>query len=482
MSKALLWFRQDLRLHDNPALKAACEHHAQIIPLYIKELIPSVAMGGAQKWWLYHSLQSLKQSLLTVGLNLFLKQGDPLLLLIALIKEHKIEAVYWNRCYEPAHRQRDQRIKEELTQLGIKVVSYNGSLLNEPWEILNKQNEYFKVFTPYWQHCLRQIPLKITAGLSISRWPSLADIASDELESWQLLPQKPNWAAGFSKYWQPGEKGALAQLNRFLTHHLNDYKHQRNEPCEEATSRLSPHLHFGELSPQQIWLQVQHKLNEPSTNLGSAQNFLTELGWREFSYYLLYHVPTLSAINYKASFNSFVWQNNLELLKLWQKGLTGYPIVDAGMRELWHTGFMHNRVRMIVASFLTKDLLIDWRYGADWFWDTLVDADLASNSASWQWVAGSGADAAPYYRIFNPTLQGEKFDPNGQYVKRWIPELKSVPKKWIHTPWQYANLNYPKPIIDHAVARQRALERYKQMKIALLDDKEHDKKDTEADN
>ncbi|RUR10169.1 deoxyribodipyrimidine photo-lyase [Legionella sp. km772] len=465
MSVALIWFRQDLRCQDNPALTQACQHQ-QLLPLYIQEMPPTLAVGSAQRWWLHHSLNSLRASLRERHLDLFLRQGDALSILEELIAQHPIEAVYWNRCYEPSTRQRDERIKTLLKQLGIKVISFNGSLLHEPWEVLNKTGEHFKVFTPYWRQCLKQMTTQRMP--QIKTWPTLYAIESESLADWQLLPKKPNWAAGFSQHWQPGEQGAWQQLSRFLNNDLASYKQARNNPGDECTSRLSPHLHFGELSPQQIWAAVQDKMQDLTCNLASVECFLSELGWREFSYQLLYHQPQLPEQNFKKSFDAFVWDDNTAALSLWQKGLTGYPIVDAGMRELWATGFMHNRVRMITASFLTKDLLIDWRHGAAWFWDTLVDADLANNSASWQWVAGSGADAAPYYRIFNPVLQGEKFDPQGCYVKRWLPELAPISNKWIHCPWQapnFASTGYPAPIVDHALARQIALERYKQLKV-----------------
>ncbi len=467
MSIALYWFRQDLRCHDNPALTQACANHQKVIPIYIKESVPSLPMGGAQHWWLHHSLGALKNSLRQHNLDLFLRQGEPLTLLKDLVEIHQVETVYWNRCYEPSHRVRDERIKTELKTLGIKVVSCNGSLLYEPWDVLNKSGEYYKVFTAYWRQCLKQ--MRARAPYEIRDWPQLHSIDSETLEHWQLLPKNPDWASGFAEYWQPGEQGAWKKLNEFLLNGLGDYKERRNRPDLEATSRLSPHLHFGELSPQQIWTAVHNQLHDSHYTLSSIESFFSELGWREFSYYLLYHVPKLPEHHFKTSFDSFLWEDNPQALILWQKGMTGYPIVDAGMRELWCTGYMHNRVRMIVASFLTKDLLIDWRQGAAWFWNTLLDADLANNSASWQWVAGSGADAAPYYRIFNPVLQGEKFDPKGNYVKRWIPELSSLPSQWIHCPWNTPKSlivpsAYPAPIVDHSVARQRALERYKQLK------------------
>lgn len=470
MSTAIVWFRQDLRCHDNPALAQACANHQKIIPLYIKEPNPCLTMGRAQQWWLHHSLCSLQQDLRKVNLDLYFRCAEPLDLLNELIIQNQVEAVYWNRCYEPMHSARDQRIKTALKNQGIKVVSYNGSLLHEPWEVLTQGGSYFKVFTPYWRQCLRQI--QIRPLLNINEWPAKQSIYSEPLEDWALLPKNPNWAKEFSNYWHPGESGAMANLDYFIEHYLCVYREARNEPFKNATSRLSPHLHFGEISPHQIWTAVQQAGQCSECDLDSIQFYLSELGWREFSYQLLYHYPQLMDTHFKSQFNNFLWQEDEVSLLLWQQGLTGYPIIDAGMRELWRTGYMHNRVRMITASFLIKDLMIDWRKGAAWFWDTLLDADLANNSASWQWVAGCGADAAPYYRIFNPVLQGEKFDPQGNYVRRWVPELAKVPDKWLHHPWNapkeslpiVLGKDYPLPIVDHATARQIALSSYHKLK------------------
>jgi deoxyribodipyrimidine photo-lyase len=316
-------------------------------------------------------------------------------------------------------------------------------------------------------HQIQERPL-----IQVSKWPSKQPIRSESLADWNLLPHHPDWAKEFSQYWQPGERPALVKLEHFIVGQLQQYQELRNNPAVLGTSRLSPHLHFGEISPQQIWNALQQAMHNPHNNLLAIQTYLSELGWREFSYHLLYHYPQLIDTNFKGQFDRFPWQEDEANLRLWQQGLTGYPVVDAGMRELWRTGYMHNRVRMIVASFLTKDLMIDWRKGAAWFWDTLLDADLANNSASWQWVAGSGADAAPYYRIFNPILQGEKFDPQGEYVKKWIPELAAVAKQWIHRPWLapkdslplVLGVDYPFPIVDHATARQIALANYQMLK------------------
>ena len=466
MSKAIVWFRQDLRLSDNPAFVDACHQHDMVIPIYILDE-GTAPLGGAQRWWLHQSLLALQGCLNDLGLDLCLRRGSALEILEQLVREHDIDAIYWNRCYEPAAIKRDSEIKAHFQQRAIQVMSRNGSLLHEPWQIKNKAGDFFKVFTPYWRTCLQQ--MNIPEQREVTRIPKNEAVGSDSLASWQLLPFNPNWAEAFPQYWQPGEEGGRAKLADFIDFHLKGYSTSRDVPDKDATSKLSPHLHFGEISPWQIWRAIETVKLDKDCDLKSVERFLSEIGWREFSYYLLYHVPTLPDTNFKSAFNAFPWQNDEIALKRWQEGKTGYPIVDAGMRELWHTGYMHNRVRMIVASFLTKDLFIDWRFGASWFLDTLVDADLASNSASWQWVAGCGADAAPYFRIFNPVLQGEKFDPEGAYVKQWVPELKSVPIQWIHNPWMAPQdklglclgKDYPEPIVDHSEARKKALLYYK---------------------
>lgn len=465
MTTSIVWFKHDLRLNDNPALFEACTKHKNVIPIYIFDGKSSI-LGKAQEWWLHHSLKALKKSLnIQLGLKLVLRKGNPLEIILELANSLSISAVYWNRSYEPLNIERDKKIQTTLHDHGVKTLSFNASLLNEPWTINNKNGEFFKVFTPYWKTIRQNLliqPVKV-----IQNRLSSIDVISEELDDWKLLPTL-NWASQFHDYWTPGEVGAQNRLNEFITHHLKGYKLNRDFPEKQATSHLSPHLHFGELSPWAILRAIEYaKLNQ-HCDLASAEHFLSELGWREFSYYLLYHIPSLPYKNFKTEFDAFPWHNDETLLKLWQKGLTGYPIVDAGIRELWATGYMHNRVRMIAASFLTKGLFIDWRYGADWFLDTLVDADLANNSASWQWVAGCGADAAPYFRIFNPILQSQKFDPNGVYIRRWVPELASLKNDAIHAPWQvddaesiYSRTSYPKPIIDHTDSRNRALDYYR---------------------
>ena len=467
MSKALFWFRQDLRINDNPGLSYACEHHQEILMVYI--LDPKI-LNTAQSWWLHHSLSQLMKSLAEHQIHLILKAGEPQQVLEELIINHKIDAIYWNRCYEPNRIHLDQIIKSKLKQQNLIVKSFNSALLHEPWQIKNQQGLPFKVFTPYWKNCLKF--MNIPQRLSIKMWPKPITENSDTLESWQLLPQKPNWALQFSNYFVPGEKGAFVKLQRFIQEHLHHYKDARNEPALNATSCLSPYLHFGEINPWEVVRMANDYLANHPEHEAQVAHFISELGWREFSYHLLYHFPHLVTENFKPEFNAFPWHDNPKSFKIWTQGKTGYPIVDAGMRELWHTGTMHNRVRMIVASFLIKDLFIDWRKGAEWFNYTLLDADTASNYASWQWVAGSGADAAPYFRIFNPVLQGEKFDPQGRYVRQWVTELQKVPNKWIHHPWDapahelniQLGLDYPHPIVNHDLARAKALSYYQSLK------------------
>lgn len=473
MSNAIVWFRQDLRCTDNPALSAACDHNTIVIPLYILDE-KAEALGKAQNWWLHYSLISLESELEKIGLHFCLRRGNPLDQLTKLVSENQIDVVYWNRCYEPSAIKLELLIKKSLEECDVKVITTNGSLLNEPWEIKNKSGHYFKVYTPFWRTCLKQ--LSIPSPTIIIKNPTSPQIYSEKLNDWNLLPKKPNWAKAFSHYWQPGEKGAQTKLDEFIKNNLQSYKVNRNVPAKNATSKLSPHLHFGEISTWQVWRAIEEAKLDINCNLMAAENFLSSLGWREFCYHLLYHFPDLADTNFKAKFDAFPWSYDDDLLKSWQQGNTGYPIVDAGMRELWHTGFMHNRVRMIVASFLTKDLLIDWRSGTSWFWDTLMDADLANNAFNWQWVAGSGADAAPYFRIFNPVLQGEKFDPKGDYVRQWVPELTKVLNKWIHKPWMAKadelgvrlGVDYPKPIVDHDEKRRIALLNYRMINQGLL--------------
>lgn len=459
----LVWFRRDLRLADNPALHAAAETGRPIIPVFIwapKEEDPW-APGAASRWWLHHSLTALAQSLEKKGSRLVVLEEGSAAGLRRLMKETGATAIYWNRLYEPAIVARDKEIKSALKQEDIEAKSFNHSLLFEPHQVANKSGKPFQVFTPFWRHCLSldepasplATPRKWT---SPKEWPD-----SVPLDDLKLLP-RINWDAGFYDTWTPGEKGAHTAVKQFLDEAVIDYKAKRDFPATVGTSRLSPHLHFGEIGPRQLWYIVQEAI-AGSDRKGMVQGgefYLREVGWREFAHHLLYHFPHTAEAPLRPEFGDFPWRENAEELLAWQRGLTGYPIVDAGMRELWHTGWLHNRVRMIVASFLVKDLLISWQEGAAWFWDTLVDADLASNTLGWQWAGGCGADAAPYFRIFNPTLQGEKFDGDGEYVRHWVPELSEVDASIIHKPWtadQSVGDGYPQPMVDHKQARDRAL-------------------------
>lgn len=426
-------------------------------------------MGGASRWWLHHSLQRLNESLQG---RLLVLRGDPLQLLPALVEQSGVRAVHWNRCYEPWRIRRDSVLKERLQSASIDVHSHNGALLWEPWQVLKSDQTPYQMFTPYYRRgCLNAVaprrPLPAPALLSLQE-SSGAGVAG--IDALQLRPTIP-WDRTMAATWQIGEQAAQRRLEDFLEVGLVGYREGRNIPQRPNVSRLSPHLHFGEISPQQVWAQAQQA--------GLAQHaeddldcFLSELGWREFSTYLLYHQPSLTRENLQRRFDRFPWGEDRALLQAWQRGLTGYPLVDAGMRELWQTGYMHNRVRMVVGSFLVKNLLTHWHHGEDWFWDCLVDADLASNSASWQWIAGCGADAAPYFRVFNPVTQSEKFDPQGVYIRRYVPELARLPDKYLHDPSSapvavlsaagvVLGRDYPRAIVDLKESRERALAAFK---------------------
>ncbi len=468
----IVWFRNDLRLSDHPALAAASALGQPIVPVYIlDEHSPGTwAAGGAARWWLHHSLSALKSSFIKSGLDLLLLRGPAGLVLHRLVRETGAQAVFWNRLYEPWAMQRDRQIKHSLRTAGVMVRSFNASLLFEPTSIRTRDGEPYRVFTPFWRACLAapELPAPLALpDLSASRGFPLP--FGERLEDWRLLPTAPNWAGGLQAAWQPGEAGAQARLQAFLADGLNRYGSARHRPDQAGTSRLSPHLHWGEISPRQVWHAAKTQPN--------AEAFLRQLGWREFSYHLLSAFPSLPEEPLDPRFQTFPWAENAEALACWQRGRTGYPIVDAGMRELWQTGWMHNRVRMICASFLVKDLLMPWQHGERWFWDTLVDADLANNAAGWQWVAGCGADAAPYFRIFNPVLQGEKFDPDGDYVRKFVPELAKLPARFIHRPWEAPpavltaagiklGTTYPAPLVDHRAARERALASFARISAA----------------
>lgn len=473
MSIGIVWFRRDLRLSDNPALHAALQDCNQIIPVYLHAPDEDArwSPGGASRWWLNHSLAALRLSLRNAGSDLVIRRGPSLHALRELITETDAQQVYWNRLYEPAAQARDAAIDAALTQAGIRCHHFNASLLREPNEIQTKSGGPYRVFTPFWHtyldHAQFDSPLPVP-----DRLPALpAPVCSEPLTALDLLP-RTRWDQGLADAWLPGENGAWRQLQQFIATAMADYPWQRELPANSGTSRLSPHLHFGEISPRQICHAVQRETSQQAVGgvLQGGEAWLRQLVWREFGIHLLHHFPHTDHQPLDRRFESFPWRQHCQAdLQCWQRGETGIPLLDAGMRELWHTGWMHNRVRMLAASFLTKNLLIPWQEGAQWFWDTLVDADLANNTLGWQWTAGCGADAAPYFRIFNPITQCKRFDPQADYIKTWLPELHALPAPWIFEPWKApANLlreaairlgqDYPNPIVDLTTTRTRALD------------------------
>ena len=470
---SIYWLRNDLRLTDNAALTAAAAQGPVIFLYVLDDQTPGDwRIGGASRWWLHKSLENLSERA-----PLTLRRGAADAVIGEVLKESGATSVHFARDYAPWSEGLERRVKAACDEAGAACHRYGGFLLHEPETIRNGSGEPYRVYTPFSKACfaagepkpLKPIP-KFTA------WTG--KLKSDRLADWGLLPVKPNWARGLAEHWTPGEAGAAARLKDFIADGLAHYANERDRPDRDVTSRLSPYLHFGEISPAQCWHAVRAAQLAAGGKLDkAAEKFLKEVLWREFSYHLLHHWPTLPEKPFRPEFSTFPWSDNPKGLKAWQKGRTGYPIVDAGLRELWATGIMHNRVRMIAASFLIKDLLVPWQDGERWFWDTLVDADIGSNAASWQWVAGCGADAAPYFRIFNPVLQGEKFDPQGSYVKKWLPELAHMPDEFVHCPWEAPALvlkaagvelgrNYPHPVVDHGQARDRALVAFKEIKGA----------------
>ena len=464
--KTLVWFRQDLRLYDNPALSNAALL-GDIIPFYHyqEDIDHRDRIGSAGKVWLYHSLLNLNKSLEN---NLVISKGNIYESIIKICKEHNISNVNFNKCYEPWRIKEDNNLVKYLGNTHIKINIYNGSLLWNPSTILKDDDTPFKVFTPFYKKgCLNQPkPNKPIDIPKLNYYNIDESLSVDELN---LIPNH-NWHKKIEKHWNISEEAGLMKLDEFIENGLSDYKNGRNYPSQKNVSQLSPYLHWGQISPNTVWDKVS-KINECE----NITHYKSELGWREFSYYLLYNNPRIQTKNIQSKFDNFLWDNNLENLNKWKKGKTGIPIVDAGMRELWDTGYMHNRVRMIVGSFLVKNLLIDWRYGEEWFRDCLVDADLASNSASWQWIAGCGADAAPYFRIFNPVTQGEKFDTEGIYTRKFVPELKNIPSKYLFCPWECPDeilseinfnlgIDYPYPIVNLKESRNRALDAFSALK------------------
>ncbi|QPC91556.1 deoxyribodipyrimidine photo-lyase [Mesorhizobium sp. INR15] len=463
----IVLFRNDLRVSDNAALAAASATGKPIVPLFIldEEARDERSAGAASRWWLHHSLSALGNSLAKLETTFFMRHGPTKTIVAEAVSATGADSVFWNRRYSPSAVTNDMALKAELRAAQLAVESFDGFLLHEPSRVATRSGDFYKVFTPFYKRLAEDDPRDpVDAPISLVAWKGR--LRSDRLEDFKLLPKSPDWSSGLAERWQPGEQGAKDRLVTFLDDRLEAYAEDRNVPGVEGTSGLSPHLAHGEITPFQMMAALRRRRGN------GAETYRKEIAWREFCYHLLFNRPKLHLENFRSEFDAFKWRSAPAALRAWQTGRTGYPIVDAGMRELWQTGWMHNRVRMIAASFLVKDLMIDWRDGEQWFWETLVDADAANNPASWQWVAGSGADAAPYFRIFNPVLQGEKFDPDGSYVRRYIPELAKLPDRYVHRPWEAptevlnecgVNIaeNYPTPIVDHADARERALEIYR---------------------
>jgi deoxyribodipyrimidine photo-lyase len=468
---SIVWLRDDLRLDDNPALTDAAALGLPVTVVFIQdeESVGIRPLGGASRWWLHHSLSALANALEEKGSRLLLRRGPAAAVLEELATETAAAHLFWNRRYGLPERTVDAAVKTWADGNGVNASSYQANLLFEPWTVRTGAGGPYKVFTPFWRACLAKDDIR-EPHEAPDQLPSPATSkggalpGGEDLDSWNLLPQSPDWSGGLAKTWEPGEDGARHRLEDFLAGPAEDYRTGRNVPAVEGTSRLSPHLRFGEISPFRVWREIRRRF--PRQVPADVGIFRSELGWREFCWHLLYTNPELATRNYRPEFDRFEWQSlSTGELKAWQRGRTGYPLVDAGMRQLWQTGWMHNRVRMAAASFLVKNLLADWRVGEQWFWDTLVDADAASNPANWQWVAGSGADASPYFRIFNPVTQSKKFDSAGRYLRQFIPELAGLDGKAIHEPWKAGEVpGYPEPLVGLPESRERALETYGKLK------------------
>lgn len=476
---AIVWLRRDLRIEDNPALHCALDNADRVIPVYIHapdEETPWQA-GAASNWWLHESLTALEKALGERGSRLVVRRGGSLQVLCDLVGETGAGLVCWSRLYDPVTIPRDREIKSTLRDQGIECRSLGGALLREPWEMLKDDDTMYRVYTPFSKRYFADVDIACPVSIP-DRLPTVPrQLASDRVSDLGLLPEI-TWYRSFADYWQPGESGAMLRLNDFIDREaVFDYGEGRNLPAQDGVSGLSPHLHFGEISARQAWHAIRHAADAARDDglqdaADRARAYLRQLVWRDFAHHILYHLPETAEEPFNQRFRGFSWEHDATLLEAWQRGETGIPLVDAGMRQLWHTGWMHNRLRMLVASVLTKNGLIHWLEGARWFWDTLVDADLANNSMGWQWTAGCGVDAAPYFRIFAPARQGERFDPDGDYVRTWVPELKDLPAKHIHEPWKAPaavlrdagvrlDENYPAPVIDLRKSREEALRRFK---------------------
>ena len=466
---ALVWFRRDLRVNDNSALHSALETGLPVMALYIHDQQGVREIGGASAWWLHHSLHALECELGKLGSTLHIANGSTEDVLKELSTVHKIAEIYMSRSYDSDAALLEQQVHDTFASQQISVRRFAGALLFEP-ELIHRDNgQPYKVFTPFYKRCMSHLsPGRATATAQDGLWFSSDNPLFVSLDSLGLLPLTPDWSAGIAREWTPGEQGAQERLEEFIERGLINYKLGRDIPAEDGTSMLSPHLHYGEISPRAVWHRIEQAVDDLPHRKEGATAFLRELVWRDFAHYLLHNWPEMVDQRFRPEFNAFPWLENKAQLRAWQRGQTGYPLVDAGMRQLWQTGWMHNRVRMVVASFLVKHLLQHWQHGERWFWDTLVDADQANNTASWQWAAGSGADAAPYFRIFNPTLQSTRFDPQGDYIRCYVPELSALPAKYIHEPHKAPDdvlseagvalgETYPHPIVDHKAARERAM-------------------------
>jgi deoxyribodipyrimidine photo-lyase len=482
MKKCIIWLRKDLRLTDHPGFEYALNQGYEILPIFIWDKGEHGWQdGAASQWWLHHALTDLQNEIQHHGGNLIIHHFDSkrntccfIGNLTDIIQQHEADAIFWGRRYEPEVIERDKQLKTHLTEKGYEVKSFNTHLLLEPHTIKNKSGSHFKVFTPFWNHCLTHSiypPSEIPRGLwDKAKW--LHTISPNTIDDLKLLPEIP-WDISFYHYWQPTRKAGLARLANMVASKAKTYQQLRDTPAIDGTSQLSPYLQWGQISAREIYHAFNHSYNETV-----EKGYLRQLFWREFSYHLMFHETHTPERPLRPEYEHFPWSHNEHFLTAWKQGLTGFPIVDAGMRQLWQTGWMHNRVRMIVGSLLVKHMLQDWREGASWFWDTLVDADLANNTMGWQWVGGCGADASPYFRIFNPIIQGEKFDPDGTYVRNYCPELKDIPNTYLHKPWEMPELElatagvtlgktYPYPIISHEQGRASALKAYAEFRASL---------------